>query len=304
MSATFRKKRAARKKRFFQEGRRRIKKRLDNSPGPERPVPMMTATNIHYEYADRVRGLSAGGIGAIFLLAQRIELDQGHRPQPSLAQAASPVPRIRPRPEHRLQYPRRRPAASSTSNCGATTRFTSMPSEPSESPTRPPPGTSAAASVEADVLTLMDIFNESRLRVWAQQPPEFFEEAIMDADGSIVPSDAECKAGDGFRLRRPVRLPSALDLAGQHGRTAVLVQSQRQPPFAGAGRRLLGQSRHALPSGWLPQDPDAGRHQVLSDQASGSLGRRGRHPLHLRVRGLRFPQGQSRRIAGRVRTAF
>ena len=32
----------------------------------ERPVPMMTATNIHYEQANRVRGLSAGGIGATF----------------------------------------------------------------------------------------------------------------------------------------------------------------------------------------------------------------------------------------------
>ena len=38
MSATLRKKRAARKKRFFQEGRRRIKKRLANTPGPERPA--------------------------------------------------------------------------------------------------------------------------------------------------------------------------------------------------------------------------------------------------------------------------
>src|SRR5271169_5210677 len=74
VSATLRKKRAARRKRSFQEGRRRIKKRLDNTPGPERPVPMMTATNIHYESADRVRGLSAGGIGALFLLAQRIGL--------------------------------------------------------------------------------------------------------------------------------------------------------------------------------------------------------------------------------------
>ena len=35
---------------------------------------MMTASNIHYEHAGRVRGLSAGGIGAIFLLAQKIEL--------------------------------------------------------------------------------------------------------------------------------------------------------------------------------------------------------------------------------------
>ena len=76
MSATLRKKRAARKKRFFQQGRRRIKKRLANTPGPERPVPMMTASNIHYEPAPRIRGLSAGGIGAIFLLAQRVGLIQ------------------------------------------------------------------------------------------------------------------------------------------------------------------------------------------------------------------------------------
>ena len=76
MSATLRKKRAARKKRSFQEGRRRIKKRLDNTPGPERPIPMMTARNIHYEHAGRGRGLSAGGIGAIFLLAQKVGLIQ------------------------------------------------------------------------------------------------------------------------------------------------------------------------------------------------------------------------------------
>ena len=51
---------------------------------------------------------------------------------------------------------------------------------------------------EPDVLTLMDAINESRLRVWAQQPDEFFPEAILDADGTIVPSDAECKRGMDF----------------------------------------------------------------------------------------------------------
>ena len=50
----------------------------------------------------------------------------------------------------------------------------------------------------ADVLDLMDAINEARLRVWAQQPPEFFAEAILEADGSIVPSDAECKRGRDF----------------------------------------------------------------------------------------------------------
>ena len=37
---------------------------------------MITATNIHYEQPGRVRGLSAGGIGAILLMAQKIELDK------------------------------------------------------------------------------------------------------------------------------------------------------------------------------------------------------------------------------------
>ena len=35
---------------------------------------MMTATNIHYELADRVQGLSPGGIGAMHLLARRTGL--------------------------------------------------------------------------------------------------------------------------------------------------------------------------------------------------------------------------------------
>ena len=41
----------------------------------------------------------------------------------------------------------------------------------------------------------MDIFNGARLRVWAQQPDDFFEEAFLDADGTMVPTDAECKQG-------------------------------------------------------------------------------------------------------------
>jgi hypothetical protein len=42
---------------------------------------------------------------------------------------------------------------------------------------------------------LMDIFNETRLRVWKEQPEAFFEEAFLDADGTLAPSDGWCKAG-------------------------------------------------------------------------------------------------------------
>jgi hypothetical protein len=41
----------------------------------------------------------------------------------------------------------------------------------------------------------MGTFNEARLRVWKQQPDDFFAEAFLDADGTIAPSDGWCKQG-------------------------------------------------------------------------------------------------------------
>jgi hypothetical protein len=48
---------------------------------------------------------------------------------------------------------------------------------------------------QADVETLMDVINEIRLRVWRQQGEGFFDEAVIDMDGSIAGTCGECKAG-------------------------------------------------------------------------------------------------------------
>jgi hypothetical protein len=48
---------------------------------------------------------------------------------------------------------------------------------------------------EPDVERLMEAFNETRLRVWEQQPGDFFDEAFIDADGTIAPIDGWCKRG-------------------------------------------------------------------------------------------------------------
>ena len=69
-----RKKSRERNRRILNERKRRILKRIENRPGPEHDQPMMTATNIHYELADRVQGLSPGGIGAMHLFARRTGL--------------------------------------------------------------------------------------------------------------------------------------------------------------------------------------------------------------------------------------
>ena len=54
--------------------KRRIARRIENRPGVERHQPMMAASNIHYQIAERVRAIAPGGIGAMHLLAQRLGL--------------------------------------------------------------------------------------------------------------------------------------------------------------------------------------------------------------------------------------
>jgi hypothetical protein len=54
--------------------KRRILRRIENKPGVERHQPMMTASNIRYEIADRTRAISPGGIGAMHLLARKLGL--------------------------------------------------------------------------------------------------------------------------------------------------------------------------------------------------------------------------------------
>lgn len=45
------------------------------------------------------------------------------------------------------------------------------------------------------VRQLLDAINRARLNVWKRQRPEFFEEAIVDMDGTFVVTTGECKEG-------------------------------------------------------------------------------------------------------------
>ena len=54
--------------------KRRIRRRLRERHWTEQSSPMLAATNIHYEIGDRARGLGAGGIGAMHLLARQTGL--------------------------------------------------------------------------------------------------------------------------------------------------------------------------------------------------------------------------------------
>jgi hypothetical protein len=48
---------------------------------------------------------------------------------------------------------------------------------------------------DEDVAQLQVAFHQVRLKVWNRQPKEFFEEAVLDMDGTVVETTGECKEG-------------------------------------------------------------------------------------------------------------
>jgi Transposase DDE domain group 1 len=188
------KKTRERNRRMLNERQRRILARIVNRPGPERDEPMMTASNIHYELADRVQGLSAGGIGAIHLLARKtgligdidrkLHLFKRHQPYHESDHVLNIAYNVLAGGKKIEHLELRRNDEVYLNALGA-----------QRIPDPTTAGDFCRRFAQPHVVALMDAINETRRRVWSQQPPEFFEEAILDADGTLVGTDAECKEG-------------------------------------------------------------------------------------------------------------
>jgi hypothetical protein len=156
---------------------------------------MMTATNIHYEQADRTRGLSAGGVGAILLLARKIELDKEIDRTLHLLKRHLPYHES----DHVLNIALNILASGKRLEHLELRRNDEVYLDALGAERIPDPTTAGdfcrRFTSEAEVVTLMNAINEARLRVWEKQPDEFLDEAIVDADGTITETDAECKEG-------------------------------------------------------------------------------------------------------------
>jgi hypothetical protein len=174
--------------------KQRILRRIENQPGVERPEPMTTASNIRYEIADRTRAIAPGGIGAIHLLARKVgliqDIDRGlHLLKRHLPYFES---------DHVLNIAYNLLAGGSRLEHIEVRRNDEVYLDALGAQRIPDPTTAGdfcRRFIEGDVVRLMDIVNETRLRVWRQQPEAFFEEAFIDADGTLAPTDGWCKQG-------------------------------------------------------------------------------------------------------------
>ena len=155
---------------------------------------MMTASNIHYEIAERTRAIAPGGIGAVHLMARKIGLIDDIDENLHLLKRHLPYHES----DHVLNIAYNLLTGGSRIEHLEVRRNDEVYLDALGAQRIPDPTTAGdfcRRFSEADVERLMDTLNQARLRVWEQQPDAFFDEAFIDADGTLAPTDGWCKQG-------------------------------------------------------------------------------------------------------------
>lgn len=176
------------------QGKRRIGRRLDktNHAGCERP--MITASNIDYEFAERTRAIAAGGLGAMHLVARKFGLVEAIDRSLHLLKVHLPYHES----DHVLNIAYNLLAGGSCLEHLELYRNDEAYLDSLGARRIPDPTTAGDFCRRfdpCDVNTLQEVFNETRLKVWRQQPAAFFDEAVLEADGTMVETTGECKQG-------------------------------------------------------------------------------------------------------------
>jgi hypothetical protein len=181
-------------RRKLADRKRRIALRIKNQPGVERHQPMMTASNIHYEIADRTRAIAPGGIGAIHLMAQKLGLVRDIDENLHLLKRHLPYFES----DHVLNIAYNLLSGGSRIEHLEIRRNDEVYLDALGAQRIPDPTTAGdfcRRFTQADVERLMDTLNGVRLRAWNEPPKDFFDEAFIDADGTLAPSGGWCKQG-------------------------------------------------------------------------------------------------------------
>ena len=173
--------------------KRRIENRLDKTRfGDECPV--ISATNIRYEVAEKTQAIAAGGIGMIQLLVKRLGLDDAINEQVPLLKQYMPYSES----DHVLNIAYNL-LAGGTCLEHLELRRTDENYLNALGAQRIPDPTTAGDFCRrfnsTSIHRLMSVFNQTRKKVWQQQPDYFFEQAIIEADGTMVETTGECKQG-------------------------------------------------------------------------------------------------------------
>jgi hypothetical protein len=155
---------------------------------------MFRAAGIHYEIAERTRAMGCGGLGAIHTLAREVGLIEGIDRRLHLLKIHLPYHES----DHVLNLAYNLLAGGQCLEDLERLRNDEVYLDGLGAQRIPDPTTAGdfcRRFAPSDVETLLETIQQARARVWARQPDAFFDKAVLDVDGTLVPTSAECKAG-------------------------------------------------------------------------------------------------------------
>jgi hypothetical protein len=156
---------------------------------------MLTARNIRYDVAARARAVNCGGIGAIHLLARRVGLIEAIDRDVELLKVHLPYHES----DHVLNIAYNILCGGDCLQDLELLRNDEAYLDALGAGRVPDPTTAGdfcrRFGSAQQVIGLMDTINRVRQSVWREQPPDFFDRAVIDADGTIAPTAGQCKAG-------------------------------------------------------------------------------------------------------------
>jgi hypothetical protein len=188
---------AVQRKRKLVNRQRRIRYRLRERNWPHQADPMFSASNIHYDLAERARGLDCGGLGALHLLARRSGLIEAIDRRLHLLKFHAPYHES----DHVLNIACNLATGGSRLEHLELRRNDEVYLDALGAQRIPDPTTAGDFCRRFDpehVEILMEAINEVRLKVWRRQPKGFLDQAILDADGHLAQTGGQCKEGMGL----------------------------------------------------------------------------------------------------------
>jgi DDE family transposase len=174
--------------------KRRIRRRLRPRQWPEQRRRLFRDRNVHYEIADKAHGLHAGGLGACQLLIQRLGLADAIDRELHLLKRHLPYFES----DHVLNLAYNVLAGGKCLQDLELLRNNETYLDVLGAQRIPDPTTAGdflRRFAAADLDTLMNVLNQKRVQVWRHQPAAFLEQAIIEADGTLVGTTGECKQG-------------------------------------------------------------------------------------------------------------
>ena len=155
---------------------------------------MLKARNIDYKMAERTAALNCGGIGAMHLMVQRLGLVEDIDRNLHLLKVHLPYHES----DHVLNLAYNLLAGGQRLEDIELRRQDEVFLNGLGAERIPDPTTAGDFTrrfgVE-DIVALEECINRARLAVWRVQPQGFLKEAFIDVDGTIAPTDGECKQG-------------------------------------------------------------------------------------------------------------